>query len=30
MILFHGTNEDFPQIDLSKCKPYKDCRNISK
>ena len=24
MILFHGTNEDFPQIDLSKCKPYKD------
>ena len=24
MILFHGTNENFPQIDLSKCKPYKD------
>lgn len=24
MILFHGTNEDFHQIDLSKCKPYKD------
>lgn len=23
MILFHGTNENFPQIDLSKCKPYK-------
>ena len=24
MILFHGTNENFSQIDLSKCKPYKD------
>ena len=24
MILYHGTNCDFPQIDLRKTKPYKD------
>ena len=24
MILFHGTNQDFEAIDLSKCSPYKD------
>lgn len=24
MKLYHGTNVDFSEIDLSKCKPYKD------
>lgn len=24
MILYHGTNQDFDKIDLSKCEPYKD------
>ena len=29
MILYHGTNCDFPQIDLRKTKPYKDFGKVS-
>lgn len=27
MILYHGTNSDFSQINLGKTKPYKDLNN---